>query len=65
MFVRQKIDYLGKERMGRLAGKVEDRNLSLILGGSVGGWEAQKRPDPGLDCLLKAALGYWSAKEVK
>lgn len=32
MFVRQKIDYLGKERMGRLAGKVEDRNLSLILG---------------------------------
>lgn len=34
MFVRQKIDQLGEERS---AGQVKDRNLGLILGGSIEG----------------------------
>ena len=34
-FVRQKIDQLGEERVGRPAGQVEDRNLGLILGGPL------------------------------
>lgn len=42
MFVRQKIDYLGKERMGRLAGKFENRNLSLILRGPLEGGKPRR-----------------------
>lgn len=59
MFVRQKIDQLGEERS---AGQVKDRNLGLILGGSIGRWEAQKRHGPRLDCLIRASVGCWSDK---
>lgn len=58
MFVRQKIDQLGEERS---AGQVKDRNLGLILGGSIEGGRP-KRHGPRLDCLIRASVGCWSDK---
>lgn len=42
MCVRQKIDQLGEERVGRPIGQVEDRSLGLILGGPLEGRKPER-----------------------
>lgn len=42
MCVRQKIDQLGEERVGRPIGQVEDRSLGLILGGLLEGRKPER-----------------------